>query len=104
VVEIIKQIHNNFKKLPLETLEWPENEPILSDFEMTKNTLAEESEFETVLNLFSTMVDADVRLIYKVFESQGYDVHLTQIALPSYNIRSLFAANMCTRSMTSLSV
>ena len=71
---------------------------------MTKVTLKEETEFENVLNLFSTLADADVRLVYKVFESQGYDVHLTQTALPSFNTSALCAADLCSRAITDVSV
>ena len=77
VVAIIKQIHENFKKLPLDDLQLPQNEPLLTDFEITKSFLKEEENFETILGLFSTLADADVRLLYKVFESQGYDLQLT---------------------------
>jgi hypothetical protein len=50
---------------------------LLTDFEITKEFLSEEESFERVLDLFSTLAIADVRLLYKVLESQGYDVHLT---------------------------
>lgn len=77
VVAILKQIHQNFKKLKPADLELPENEPLLVDFEITKEFLSGDSSFDTILDLFSTLAVADVRLLYKVLESQGYDIHLT---------------------------
>jgi len=88
--------------LPIEDLQLPENEPLLSDFEITKSFLKEEEDFETVLGLFSTLADADVRLLYKVFESQGYDVQLTQAALPSFNLQSMLATQTVSRSLNRL--
>jgi len=69
VVEIIRKIHSIFRQLSLEDLQLPENEPMLADFEITKEFLKEVESFDTVLELFATMAIADVRLLYKLFES-----------------------------------
>lgn len=68
VTEIIKTIHTNFQNFPIEELSWPENEPLLQDLEITKQTLKDES-YATIQDYFLNLALADVRLLYKVFES-----------------------------------
>lgn len=104
VVGIIRKVHAIFSKLSFEDLYLPENEPLLGDFEITKEFLKEVQDFDTVLELFSTMAIADVRLLYKVFESQGFDVHLTEAALPSHNVEALISTSLVNRNVQNLTV
>jgi hypothetical protein len=57
-----------------------------------------------VLELFSTMAIADVRLLYKVFESQGFDIHLTEAALPSHNVEALISSGLVNRNIQNLTI
>ena len=50
------------------------------------------------------MAIADVRLLYKVFESQGFDVHLTEAALPSHNVEALINTGLVNRNVQNLRV
>ncbi len=104
VVEIIRKIHAIFRQISFEDLYLPENEPLLVDFEISKEFLKEVQDFETVLELFSTMAIADVRLLYKVFESQGFDIHLTQAALPSHNVEALISSGLVNRNIQNLTI
>jgi len=68
VTSIIGKIHNYFKSIPLDELSLPENEPLLEDFEVTKESLRDK-DIDQVLTIFEGMAMGDVRLLYKVFES-----------------------------------
>jgi hypothetical protein len=50
------------------------------------------------------MAIADVRLLYKVFESQGFDVHLTEGALSSHNVEALIGTGLVNRNVQNLTV
>ena len=75
--------NNNFKTIPLEHLKLPTDEPLLSDFEITKESL-KEADFETMQNLMLTVAQADWRLFMKILVSQGYDLWLTKAHYPTH--------------------
>ena len=50
------------------------------------------------------MAIADVRLLYKVFESLGLDVHMKEAALPSHNVEALISTGLVNRNVQNLTV
>jgi hypothetical protein len=72
----LKEIHSNFKKIPLEYLSLPGDEPLLADMQITKESL-EKADFDAFQTLMDTLSVADARVFMKLLISQGYDLWLT---------------------------
>ena len=77
---VIAKIHQNWQNSPDLTL--PTDEPLLDNLEITRDTLRT-VDLETMSEMFINLALADVKLFFKVLQSQGYDLWLTQAALPS---------------------
>ena len=81
-VKILEEIHKNFQTIPLEHLSLPTDEPLLEDFDITKESLKED-DFESVKQKLKILACADWRLFMKLLISQGYDLWLTKAFLPT---------------------
>lgn len=96
--EIIEEIHQRYRTVPLEQLALPEDEPILEDFEITKENIKEE-DFESFKQKMLTIIFADSRLFFKLIISQGYDLHLTRAVLPTHDLSHCGAIKNLSRNV-----
>lgn len=80
--KVLQEIYDNFKNEPDNSLIlFPEGEyeEALENLGLTKDSIRM-MEFDVFRQLCLTMVDADVLLLYRLFEAQGYDIWLEQRA------------------------
>lgn len=80
--KVLHEIYENFKQEPdNEQILFPEgdHEEALENMGLTKDSIRM-MEFDVFRQLCLTMVDADVLLLFRLFDAQGYDIWLEQRA------------------------
>jgi hypothetical protein len=82
-MEILQQIHKNIHELDVKYLNPLPQEDLCEDFGINFDNL-KETDFEGFVELMKMLTTADVRLFFKVLESQGYDLWLTKATKCSY--------------------